>query len=431
MDVITDPKGFLAKIFDVAVAASVPALVLPEFMPEPPKGKTILLGAGKASAQMAAAFEAHCAKDSAWTSPLSGLIVTQYGAGVPCEYIEIVEASHPVPDEAGLVAAQRMMALAKNAGPDDLVVALISGGGSSLLPLPMIGLNLADKQELNRILLASGAPISAMNAIRKMFSLIKGGRLGATVSPARLVSLVLSDVPGDDPAMVASGPTIADMSDTRGATNFITQYEIELPQNLRTLLAQGNNPSPKPTDACFIKASHNIIASAKLSLDAAAHVARKAGCEVIVLSDAIEGEASIVGREQGQLIHEHVARRPLQKPLLILSGGETTVTIKRGMPKSGKGGRNSEYLLALAIEIAGLENVYCLGADTDGRDGSEDNAGAFCDGTSISRLSKMGLNGEGFLTSHDSWTAFSQLEDLLVSGPTGTNVNDFRALLIS
>ncbi len=431
MDVIADPRGFLAALFDVAVAASVPALVLPDFMPEPPKGKTILLGAGKASAQMAAAFEAQWAKDKAWTSPLSGLIVTQYEAGVACAHVDVVEASHPVPDEAGLLAAQRMMELAKSAGPDDLVVALISGGGSSLLPLPMAGLNLKDKQELNRILLASGAPISAMNAIRKMFSAIKGGRLGAVVSPARLVSLVLSDVPGDDPAMVASGPTIADMSDAHIAEKFIAQYEIELPQNLRCLLAKGGNPPPKPTDALFNNASYHIIASAKLSLDAAAHVARKAGCEVIILSDAIEGEASVVGREQGQLIHKHVAQRPLVKPLLILSGGETTVTIKRDTPKPGKGGRNSEYLLALAMEIEGLENVFCLGADTDGRDGSEDNAGAFCDGTSVLRLAEMGLNVDEFLTNHDAWTAFSQLEDLLVTGPTGTNVNDFRALLIT
>ena len=431
MGLDANPRAFLSELFDVGVAASVPELVLPDFMPDPPKGKTILLGAGKASAQMAAAFEAHCARDKSWNSPLSGLVVTQYGAGVPCTHVDIVEASHPVPDEAGLAAAERMMELANSAGVDDLVIALISGGGSSLLPLPAVGLDLLDKQELNRILLASGAPISAMNTIRKMFSAIKGGRLGAAVSPARLVSLVISDVPGDDPAMVASGPTIADMSDVCMAEKFVARYKIELPEKLQTFLHGKKSIPPLPTDDCFERASQHIIASARLSLDAVARIAELAGCEVIILSDSIEGEAREVGKEHGQLIRSHVARRPLSRPVLVLSGGETSVTLQRDGPKPGKGGRNTEYLLALALEIDGLENVYCLGADTDGRDGSEDNAGAFCDGQSVSRLLKMGLSADEFLANHDAWTAFSQLDDLLITGPTGTNVNDLRALLIS
>ena len=430
MNIIADPRSFLTDLFHCAVGVSVPERVLADFMPEQPKGRTIIIGAGKASARMAAAFEAQCAKDSGWRSPLSGLVVTQYGAGADCQHVEIVEASHPVPDQSGFEAAQRMVELVKGAGPDDLVVALVSGGGSSLLCLPAGGLSLSDKQQLNRILLASGAPISAMNTIRKMFSGIKGGQLGVLAHPAQLVSLVISDVPGDDASMVASGPTIADNSGLEEALGFVKQYNIALPDKLHTYLSQGGNGSVSPNDRRFDSAEHHIIASAGLSLRAAAKKAEDAGCDVEILADDIEGEARDVGVEQAKLLRLHGARRPFLRPLLILSGGETSVTLGQSDSQPGKGGRNTEYLLALAREISGLENVYCLAADTDGRDGSEDNAGAFCDGTSVSRLREKQLDVENFIRNHDAWSAFNILDDLLITGPTGTNINDFRALLV-
>jgi len=424
-----EPREFLEQLFHVAVKASVPAAVIGEHMPLSPKGKTIIIGAGKASAQMAKAFENHCANNPNWKSPLGGLVVTQYGSAEQCEHIEIVEASHPVPDKNGLSAAKKILRLVEGAQEDDLVVALISGGGSSLLPLPGPGMDLSDKQHLNEQLLASGAPISKMNAVRKMFSMVKGGRLGVAAYPARLLSLVISDVPGDDPAEVASGPTIASAGGAQEAKKIIADYKIEFSEAAKQSLKRGDNLPPKPDDERLAMATHLVIASANLSLEAAAIEARKAGCEVNILGDAIEGEASEIGREHGKMIVEKSLVKDRKKPLLILSGGETSVTISKG-EVPGKGGRNSEYLLALALEISGIKNVVCLSADTDGRDGSENNAGVFCDGSTHQRMAAGNVEIEEYLRAHNSWSAFDAVDDLFVTGPTGTNVNDFRAALV-
>lgn len=406
------------------MTAAQPEKVIRHHLPDPPPGRTIVLGAGKASAQMARAFEA------AWPGALSGLVVTQYGAGCTCRHIRVVEAAHPVPDEAGETAAAELLSLAEGAGLDDLVVALISGGGSALLPLPAKGLTLADEQALNRALLASGAPISKMNIVRKAFSRIKGGRLAAAAAPARVVSLILSDVPGDDPALVASGPTVAGPEGLDAARSIVEDYAIELSQVARRLLNDGGlEEPPRPDDTQLRRATHTVIASAKLSLDAAADEARANGCTVRVLGDAIEGEARTVGTAQAQMARELLAASDLPRPLLILSGGETTVTL--GSITDGRGGRNTEFLLAAAIGLAGMECVHLLAADTDGRDGSEMNAGAFADGTSVSRLSALGHNANTLLDGHRAYDAFELLGDLLMTGPTGTNVNDFRAILLT
>lgn len=427
---ISDPRAFLTELFNVAVRASVPEVVLPAHMPKPPKGRTIVVGAGKASAQMTAAFEKAVENSPDWNSPVSGLVVTQYGAAEACQFVEIVEAAHPVPDDAGEVAAARMIEIVSGAGVDDLVVALISGGGSSLLCLPADGLTLKDKQHINSSLLASGAPISAMNSIRKMFSKVKGGRLGAAAHPAKLLSLVISDVPGDEVAKVASGPTIASAGEAVEARMLVEKYNVDLPNGAMKILGLNNSPPPSSEDPRFDGANYQVIASAMLSLNAAAEQARNMGCEVILLSDAIEGEALEIGSEHGRLLKEKLMERKTQKPLLILSGGETVVSIEGGLSNAGKGGRNSAYLLALAMEIEGANGVCCLAADTDGRDGSEDNAGAFCDGTSVERMKKVDIIAREYLAKHDSWSAFDGVNDLLICGPTGTNVNDFRALLI-
>ncbi len=419
----SEPRLFLRSLFVTGVAAALPEAVLAGHLPKKPKGRTIVIGAGKASAQMAVAFE------KLWEGQLEGLVVTQYGCAEACAHVEIIEASHPVPDEAGLTAAQRILALVAEAGRDDLVVALISGGGSSLLPAPAPGLTLKDEQAINRSLLACGAPISEMNGVRKMFSSIKGGRLAAAAFPASVVSLIISDVPGDDPALVASGPTVADKSGVEEALAMIEKYDIKLPAAAKKILESNSNPPPLPGDPLLARASHSIIASASMSLKAAQNAARAAGSEVIVLGDALEGEARELGEAHARLVREHKSRA-LARPVLILSGGETSVSLGRDTPPGGKGGRNSEYLLALALGVSGLENIVLLGADTDGRDGSEDNAGAFADGSSVARMAGVGVDAQACLDRHDAWSAFDAVGDLLVTGPTGTNVNDFRALLV-
>ena len=403
MPTIADPRAFLEKLFYAAVAAADPDKALATHLPDRPKGRTVVIGAGKGAAQMARAFE------RLWNAPLSGVIVTRYGYAVPCERIEVLEAAHPVPDESGLLASERLMAAVSNLTEDDLVVALVCGGGSALLPAPAGDLTLADEIAVNRALLASGAPISAMNAVRKQVSRIKGGRLAALAYPARVVSLVVSDIPGDNPALVASGPTIADAATSADALEIIERYELDLPEVVMRHLKDGNDEPPLPSDPRFARNEVKLVASAAIALDAAAEVARKAGVETIVLSDAIEGEAA----EQG--------------PMLLLSGGETTVTI-RG---KGKGGRNSEFLLSFACAISGQKGISALAADTDGIDGSENNAGAFADGDTVSRLADLEKNAAEFLGRNDSWSAFAALDDLFVSGPTGTNVNDFRAILLN
>ena len=415
-------RALLEQMFRQAVAQAQPALAVSRHLPERPKGRTIVIGAGKASAQMARAFE------QAWDGPLSGLVVTRYGYAETCERIEIVEAAHPVPDEAGFLAARRMREAVSGLGPDDLVVALISGGGSALLPAPAPGLTLDDEQAINRALLASGAPIAVMNLVRNQFSTIKGGRLAAHCAPARVATLVVSDVPGDDPALVASGPTIPLAGTRELARKYANLYRLDLPPHAHALLAGDDNLAPTTGDAVFARNSVATIASAALSLEAAAELARGQGIEAAILSDSIEGESRDVAQVHAAMAREIAQRnRPFSKPVVLLSGGETTVTL-RG--RGGRGGRNAEFLLALAIAIDGVDGISALAADTDGIDGSEDNAGAFADGGTATRLRKAGIDPLAALAGNDAWGAFNAIGDLLVTGPTGTNVNDFRAILI-
>lgn len=415
-------RALLEQMFHHAVAQAQPALAVRLHLPEKPAGRTVVIGAGKASAQMARAFE------EAWDGPLSGLVVTRYGYAETCRHIEIVEAAHPVPDEAGFLAARRIMETVSGLSPDDLVVALISGGGSSLLPAPAPGLTLDDEQAINRALLASGAPISVMNLIRNQFSVIKGGRLAAHCAPARVATLIVSDVPGDDPAVVASGPTIAMTGSRELARKYANLYRLELPPHAHALLAGDDNPAPLPGDPVFARNSVRTIASAALSLDAAAELARAKGVEAAILSDAVEGESRDVAQVLAAMAREVSQRnRPFNKPVVLLSGGETTVTL-RG--EGGRGGRNAEFLLAFAIAIDGIEGISALAADTDGIDGSQDNAGAFANGGTATRLRKAGIDPLAALAANDAWGAFHAIGDLLVTGPTGTNVNDFRAILI-
>ncbi len=414
-------RALLQSLFAKAVAQAQPALAVARHLPEPPRGRTLVIGAGKASAQMARAFE------QAWPGDLSGLVVTRYGYGEACERIEIVEAAHPVPDAAGLRAAQRLMEMVSGLGPDDLVVALISGGGSSLLPAPADGLTLEDEQAINRALLASGAPIGVMNLIRNQFSNIKGGRLAAAAAPARVATLVVSDVPGDDPALVASGPTLPLEGGRAEARRLAGLYRLDLPEAAAKLLASEDNLPPDAGDAIFSRNSVATIASAALSLEAAADLARQNGIEAAILSDAIEGEARDVALVHAAMAREIAQRnRPLAKPVVLLSGGETTVTL-RG---KGRGGRNGEFALSLAIAIDGVDGITALAADTDGIDGSEDNAGAYVDGTSARRMREVGIDPQAALSNNDAYSAFAAIGDLLVTGPTGTNVNDFRAILV-
>ncbi|PWK65741.1 glycerate kinase [Aminobacter sp. AP02] len=417
----TDPKQFLTKVFEAAVAAADPELTIRRHLPEKPKGRTIVIGAGKGSAQMAAAFE------KAWDAPLEGVVVTRYGFAAPCERIRIVEASHPVPDANGLAAAKLLLETVSGLTEDDLVVALVSGGGSALLPSPAGNLTLADEIAVNEALLASGAPISAMNTIRKHVSTIKGGRLAAAAYPARVVSLVVSDIPGDNPALVASGPTVPDEASRADALRLIETYRIALPANVMAHINSAAADAPSPTDPRFARNEVHVIASATVSLDAAADAARKLGVETVILSDAIEGEAREVGAVHAAIAREVALRdRPFKKPVLILSGGETTVTLRA----KGKGGRNSEFLLAFAIGVDGVSGIDALAADTDGIDGSEDNAGAFADATTVARMRAVGVDAKAMLAGNNAWTAFNAVGDLFVPGPTGTNVNDLRAILV-
>ncbi len=380
----------------------------------------MVVGAGKGSAQLAAAFEAQ------WPGPLSGVVVTRYGFGCPTERIKVLFAAHPIPDQAGLDATAALFNAVHDLTPDDLVVGLFSGGGSALLPAPPSGLTLDDEIDLNRALLNSGAPISVMNAIRKQVSLIKGGRLAAAAYPARVVSLIVSDVPGDDPAQVASGPTVPDLVTRAEARNMIKAWRIELPERFSVWIADDHAQPPHPEDRAFAGHSTTVVASARLSLEAAARQAQAEGVPAVILSDAIEGEARDVGRVHAAILREIVLRnRPFPRPVVILSGGETTVTMRA----KGRGGRNTEFLLALALAAEGAK-FTALAADTDGIDGSQENAGAFADGQTIARIRKKNLDPAALLSANDSWQAFHSVSDLFTTGPTGTNVNDFRAILI-
>ncbi|MER8896598.1 glycerate kinase [Mesorhizobium sp. M0676] len=424
---VLDPKSFLISIFDAAVAAADPERTIRDHLPAKPKGRTIVIGAGKGSAQMAAAFE------KVWDGPIEGLVVTRYGYGARCERIEIIEAAHPVPDAAGLEASRRLLEKVQGLTADDLVVALISGGGSALLPSPAAGLTLADEIAVNEALLASGAPIAAMNTIRKHLSTIKGGRLAAAAWPAKLVSLVVSDIPGDNPALVASGPTVPDSGNRADALASIAAYGMKLPDAVMAHINSPEADAPDPDDQRFSRNEVHLIASAGVSLEAAAAEAKRQGIEAVILSDSIEGEAREVGGVHAAIAREVATRnRPFKKPVLILSGGETTVTLRAPVDgKRGKGGRNSEFLLAFAIGISGAEGIHALAADTDGIDGSEDNAGAFADGSTVSRMRAAGVDAKAMLAGNNAWTAFNAIGDLFVPGPTGTNVNDLRAILIS
>jgi len=419
---ITDTREFFTALFGAAVATADPETAIRTFLPAKPKGRTIVFGAGKGSAQMAAAFE------KAWDGPLDGLIVTRYGYGCPCERIEVIEAAHPVPDEAGLVASKRLFERLQGLTSDDLVVALISGGGSALLPSPPEGMTLADEIAVNEALLTSGAPISAMNTVRKHLSTIKGGRLALAAHPAKVVSLLVSDIPGDNPAFVASGPTVPDRAARQDALAIIDAYRLKLPEAAMRYLQSDAANTALPDDPRFAGNEVHVIASAARSLEAAAAEAEKRGIKAVILSDAIEGEACEVGSVHAAIAREIATRgRPFEKPVVMLSGGETTVTIRS---KSGKGGRNTEFLLSLALSIDDVEGAYAFAADTDGIDGSQDNAGAFADFTSANRMRAKGEDPKAALMRNDAWTAFSSVGDLFVSGPTGTNVNDLRAILL-
>jgi len=418
----TDPKPFFETLFQSAVEAADPRKVIAKFLPDRPRGRTIVVGAGKGAARMAQAFE------QAWDGPLEGAVVTRYGYGAPTRRIAVMEAAHPVPDAAGLEGSRQLLRLVGNLTEDDLVVALVSGGGSALLPSPPSGMALEDEIAVNEALLASGAPISAMNTVRKHLSTIKGGRLAAAAYPARVVTLVVSDIPGDNPALVSSGPTVPDPATRQDAMAIVKAYGIRLPAAAIRHLHSHLADAPKPDDPRFARSEVRIVASAAHSLEAAAAEAQKQGIEARILSDAIEGEAREVGRLHAAIAREVALRdRPFRKPVLMLSGGETTVTIRE---KGGRGGRNTEFLLSLALAIDGIPGIAAFAADTDGIDGSEQNAGAFADHTTAARLRAAGQDPKALLAAHNSWGAFNALGDLFSPGPTGTNVNDLRAVLV-
>ncbi|MBX3127619.1 MAG: glycerate kinase [Polyangiaceae bacterium] len=410
--------AFLRRLFDVAVARAQPSRVLPAHLPAPPAGRTVVVGAGKASAAMARAVEER------WPGELSGLVSTREGHGVPCDRVEIVEAAHPVPDERGVRAAARILELARGVGEDDLLLCLISGGGSSLLALPAPGLTLADKQSVGRALLASGAAIDEINTVRKHLSAIKGGRLAVAAHPARVCALLISDVPGDDPSVIASGPTVADATTFADARAVLAKYAIGEPARVLEHLRRAHDETPKPGDPRLSLVQNVLVATPRASLEAAAELARAEGVRVVMLGDAIEGEARSVGREQAmQALSE---RRGSGGPVVILSGGETTVTVRR----PGRGGRNLEFLAGLALGLDGAPGVLALAADTDGVDGTEDNAGGVLTPDTLDRARALGLDLARALDENDTYPLFAALGDLVMTGPTLTNVNDFRAILV-
>jgi glycerate 2-kinase len=425
----TDPRGFLRALFDAAVAQAVPGADAAAFLPAPPKGRTLVLGAGKAGGSMAAAVDALWPKNA----PMSGLVVTRYDY-VPPAYrsnpgrIEVVEAAHPVPDDAGRRAAQRIADLTKGLTKDDLVLCLMSGGASSLLAMPAAGVTLEEKQAVNKALLKSGAAIDEMNCVRKHLSAIKGGRLAAMCAPAQVVTLLISDVPGDSPEVIGSGPTVPDSTTCADALRILARYGIEIPAAARAGLESGAFETPKPGDPLFEGHRVHMIATPQQSLEAAAALARSAGIGVHVLSDEIEGESRDVGKVHAAMAR-YIARRgqPFARPCVVLSGGETTVTVKS---KGGRGGRATEFLLGCAIALQGEPGVHVLAGDTDGIDGVEDNAGAIVTPSTLARAAAAGVKAQTFLDDNDAYNFFKPLGDLLTTGPTFTNVNDFRALLI-
>jgi len=419
---VAETRSLLTAMFDAAVAAADPAKVVPRNLPDPPRGRTVVVGAGKASAAMARAFE------QSWKGDLSGLVVTRYGHAVPCERIEIVEAAHPVPDAAGEKAARRILERVSGLGADDLVVALISGGGSALLAAPAADLTLADKQAVNRALLASGASIEEMNCVRKHLSAIKGGRLATAAYPARVITLLISDVPGDDPAIIASGPTVADPTSYADARGILRRYGISEPRSVMAHLDAARDETPKPGDPRLARNEIRLIATPQASLLAAAQVALAHKIIPVILGDAIEGEAREVARVMAGITRQVVRyHQPVPAPCVLLSGGETTVTV-RG---NGRGGRNVEFLLALAVALDGLPNVWAIAADTDGVDGAEEVAGAIISPTTLRRAVESGIRASDRLADNDGHGFFEAIGDQVITGPTLTNVNDFRAIFVS
>jgi hydroxypyruvate reductase len=415
------PRVLLRRMFDAAIASAQPALCVPPHLPTPPRGRLIVVGAGKASAAMARAVEDN------WSGPVSGLVITRYGYAVPCERIDIVEAAHPVPDAAGMLAAQRMLERVGALHEDDLVLCLFSGGGSALLPLPAPGLNLEHEQAVNRGLLACGATISEMNCVRRHLSAIKGGRLAAACHPARVLTLLISDVPGDRPIDIASGPTVADPTTCADALGIVRRYGIELPAAVREVLESGRGESVKPGDPALARSTVRVIATPQQALEAAARVARAAGVAAYILGDAIEGEARDVGKVfAGMALQAAERDQPFGAPCVLLSGGETTVTV-RG---NGRGGRNVEFLLSLAIALDGHLSIHALAGDTDGVDGQEEIAGGCIGPDSLARARSLGLRPRDMLADNDAHAFFTALGDSVITGPTLTNVNDFRAILI-
>ena len=422
----TEPRALLQRLFEAALAAADPARTVPPSLPAPPEGRTIVVGAGKAAASMAMAVEAH------WPGALRGLVVTRYGHGLPCRRIEVVEAGHPLPDAAGSRAAARILGMVRGLKPDDLVLCLISGGASALLALPAPGLTIEDKRAVTSALLLSGATIGEMNCLRKHLSAIKGGRLAAAAAPAKVATLAISDVPGDDPSVIGSGPTVADPSTFLEAREILVRYRIEPPPAVAAHLAAATEESPKPDDARLARAEYRMIATPQAALEAAARAASAAGLAPVILGDAIEGEARDVA-----LVHAAIARqiatgrflvgeRALRPPVALISGGETTVTVKG----KGRGGRNAEFLLALATALDGAKGIHAIACDTDGIDGTEDNAGALIAPDTSTHAAALGMSLKAKLAENDGYGAFKALGDLVVTGPTRTNVNDFRAILI-
>ncbi|MFP2769173.1 glycerate kinase type-2 family protein [Oceanisphaera sp. KMM 10153] len=415
------PKELLQQLFNSAVAAALPKGNLAEYLPKNTRQKAVVIGAGKAAASMAAEL------DAIWEGELSGMVVTRYDHGAPCERIEIIEAAHPVPDDAGERVGRRMLELVSALGEDDLVICLLSGGGSSLLSLPAPGMTLSDKQSINKALLKSGAAIDEMNCVRKHLSGIKGGRLAAATYPARLIALGISDVPGDEPTVIASGPTVADPTTSAQALSILDSYGIEVGEHVRSWLQNPESETVKPGDERLSKAEFHMIATPQDALDAAAAKARELNITPLVLGDCIEGESREVAK-----VHAAIAKQiqkcgqPIPAPCVILSGGETTVTIKG----NGRGGRNSEFTLSLFNELKGQAGIYALAADTDGIDGVEDNAGAMITPELFAQAEAAGLKAEDYLANNDSYSFFHQLNALVETGPTRTNVNDFRAILV-
>ncbi|HYF06261.1 MAG TPA: glycerate kinase [Acetobacteraceae bacterium] len=418
-------RDALRRLFDAAVRAADPRVVLAPHLPAPPRGRVLVLGAGKSAAVMAQAVEA------AWPHvALSGLVVTRYGHAVPTRHIEVLEAAHPVPDESGAAAARRMLAMVAGLSDQDLVLFLVSGGGSSLITLPAPGLTLDDLRGVNRALLASGATIHEMNCIRKHLSAISGGRLAAEAQPARVVTLAISDVPGDDPAVIASGPTVPDPTTFAEARALVAHYRMTLPERPAAHIAHGLIETPKPGDPRLGTPDYRFIATPMMALEAAAAAARAMGLAPLILGDALEGEArelgtALAGIAKSVAVHGH----PLRAPAVILSGGETTVTIRGDT--AGSGGRNSECLAGLALALDGAPGIWALMGDTDGIDGSEENAGAIAAPDTLARLRALGLDPRALLAAHDTHRVFASVGDLVATGPTLTNVNDFRAILIA